>query len=113
MSAIGGIVDMQQPIQPGMALWPGDPEPGFKSIAADGYFLREFSIAEHSGTHVNAADSFIDGLAAQDAYTGKVFPAVVIDVRAEAATNPDYALSREKVAEWEAAHGHAPAGSLV
>lgn len=118
LDAIGSVVDMQQPIQPGMALWPGDPVPGFTevaSIAADGYFLRAFSIGEHSGTHINAGGSFIAGEPAQEAYVGAhgVAPAVVIDARAEASANPDYALTVDKVLEWEAQNGPIPAGSIV
>ena len=118
LDAIGSVVDMQQPIEPGMALWPGDPVPGFRDVAtieADGYFLREFSIGEHSGTHVNAAASFIAGGSAQEANIGPhgVAPAVVIDARAEAAANPDYALTVDKVQEWEAKNGPIPAGSIV
>jgi kynurenine formamidase len=116
--SIGVVVDMQQPITPQMAIWPDDPKPTFTtlaSIAKEGYFLRSFSIGEHSATHINAAGSFIDGKALQEAYVGQktVAPAVVIDARAESAANPDYALTVAKIAEWEKANGPIAEGSVV
>lgn len=115
---IGGVVDMQQSISPAMAIWPDDPKPTFQtiaSIAKEGYFLRSFSIGEHSATHINAAGSFVEGGSLQEIYSGAkmVVPAVVIDVRAEATANKDYALTTEKIAEWEKANGPIPDGSVV
>ena len=40
-------------------------------------------------------------------------PAVVIDVSAACAKNPDYLASPEDIARWEKAHGRIPAGSIV
>lgn len=42
-----------------------------------------------------------------------VLPLVVIDVHAEAAKNPDYTLSLERVKKWEAAHGAISSGVFV
>lgn len=50
-----------------------------------------------------------------DAYAPEslVVPAVVIDVRAQAAADPDHAVSLDDIAAWEAEHGPVPAGSVV
>ena len=44
-----------------MPIWPGDPAVVFTNVATfpnDGYFLRNFSMGEHSATHMNAPNSF-------------------------------------------------------
>jgi hypothetical protein len=90
------VVELSQPISTKIPLWPGDPKVVFKTVATmkkDGYFLRSFTIGEHSATHMNAANSFIEG--DRTAITGypaaqRVVPAVVIDVRSKCAANADY-----------------------
>ena len=42
-----------------------------------------------------------------------VLPLVIIDVHDEAAKNPDYTLSLERVKKWETNHGPIPAGAFV
>jgi kynurenine formamidase len=118
MDTIGGVVDMQQPILPTMAIWPGDPKPAFTNlatIAKEGYFLRSFAIGEHSATHINAAGSFKTGAPLQETYSGAkmVAPAVVIDVRTQAAANPDYTLDVKALDDWEKANGAIPQGAVV
>ena len=110
-------VDLSQPLHPGIPRWPGDPPPEFLDVAQiqrDGYYLRRFSLGEHSGTHLNAPASFHPGGLSVDAYPASslVAPAVVLDVRT-AAANPDYALSPAHVLAWEEGHGAIPPGSLV
>jgi len=40
-------------------------------------------------------------------------PAVVLDVRAESAKDPDYQLAPARVEEWEKRHGRIPEGAIV
>ena len=42
-----------------------------------------------------------------------VGPAIVIDVAAKAAANPDYLLTVEDIAAWETAHGRIPEKAIV
>src|SRR3712207_218118 len=42
-----------------------------------------------------------------------ILPLVVIDVHQEAAKNPDYTLTLERVKKWEADNGQIPAGAFV
>lgn len=112
------VVDLSQPIHPGIPLWPGDPPVEFEEVAdfaTYGYYLRRFSIGEHSATHMNASNSFVEGGKGIDAYPAEslVVPAVVIDIREKAAVNPDYALTVDDVLAWEKKYGKIPAGSLV
>lgn len=112
------IIDLSHTIHPQIPLWPGDPPVTFEQVAEleqDGYFLRQFSLGEHSGTHMNAPNSFFADAQGIEAYSAAslVVPAVVIDVQQQAAANPDYRLSQPDVLNWEQQHGSIPAGSLV
>jgi kynurenine formamidase len=112
------VVDLSHLLHPAMPRWPGDPPPEFVEVAQiqrDGYYLRRFSLGEHSGTHLNAPISFYEGGLSVDSYPASslVAPAVVLDARAAAAANPDYALSLADVLAWEGSHGVIPPGSLA
>jgi kynurenine formamidase len=113
------VVDLSHVISPDIPLWPGDPPVVFTDVATfinDGYFLRKFEIGEHSATHMNAANSFIDGnTRAITSYPARqrVVKAVVIDVRARCAADADYQLSLRDVRHWEARHGKIAKGSFV
>lgn len=113
---VGKVISLSHPINPRIPLWPGDPPVEFEEIASleqDGYFLRRFSMGEHSATHMNAPNSFfadgmgIEGYQPQDL----VRPAVVIDVRAQ--STPDYEISVQDIEDWERQHGLIEAGSVV
>ena len=117
--AYSHVVDLSHVITPDIPLWPGDPPVVFTDVATflnDGYFLRMFQIGEHSATHMNAANSFIDGnTRAITSYSARqrVVKAVVIDVRAKCAADADYQLSLRDVRHWEARHGKIAKGSFV
>ncbi|HQJ27309.1 MAG TPA: cyclase family protein [Thermoleophilia bacterium] len=113
------VVELSQPISPDIPLWPGDPAVVFKVVATmdkDGYYLRSFSIGEHSATHMNAPNSFVEG-SPEDitSYPAeqRVVPAVVVDVRPQCAEDADYRLSRDDVLAWEKEHGEIAPGSVV
>jgi kynurenine formamidase len=113
------VVELSQPISTRIPLWPGDPKVVVKTVATmkkDGYFLRKFTIGEHSATHMNAANSFIEGdRTAITDYPAeqRVVPAAVIDVSAKCAANADYQLTQQDVLDWEAQHGRIAAGTFV
>jgi kynurenine formamidase len=113
------VVELAHVIDPAIPLWPGDPQLTFETVATteqDGYYLRRFTIGEHTATHMNAPNSFVaDDTRAITSYAAerRVVPAVVIDVRGEAAANPDFELATSDVLAWEERHGEIAAGSLV
>lgn len=112
------VVDLSHTIDTNIPLWPGDPAVEFHTVAefaTDGYYLRKFTIGEHSATHMNAPNSFLEGGAGIDAYMPQslVVKAVVVDIRDKAQANPDYALTKQDILDWERDHGRIPAGSLV
>ena len=112
------VVDLTHPIGPGIPIWPGDPPVQFETTATireNGYFLRRFSMGEHSGTHVSTPSAlFGQGFAAESIPPeALVVPAVVIDARSSAGGDPDYTLTVDDVAEWERRHGKIAGGSMV
>lgn len=112
------VVDLQHLITQKIPLWPGDPHVRFTVVATmakDGYFLRKFTIGEHSATHMNAPNSFIAGN--HQAITSykpeqRVVPAAVIDMRAQCAANPDYRLKVADIQAWETVHGQLQPGTF-
>ncbi|BAJ64588.1 cyclase family protein [Anaerolinea thermophila] len=112
------VVELSHPIHPEIPQWQGDPPVIFTphtDIPSSGYFLRAFSMGEHSGTHLNAPASFITGGRGVDEIPAGqlLLPAVVISITEKARANPDYALSLEDITRWEQHHGEIPAGALV
>ena len=112
------IIDLSHVIDRDIPVWPGDPAVEFQTVARlskDGYYLRRFSMGEHSETHMNAPKSFHTRGEGIDAYSAEslVVTASVIDVSEKAAGNADYALSVEDVVEWERRHSRLHAGSVV
>lgn len=113
------VVDLTHVISPSIPLWPGDPKVELKVVATmekDGYYLRSFTIGEHSATHMNAPNSFISGNT--EAITSfpadqRVLRAVVIDIRDKAAKNADCQLTKDDVLAWEKEHGEIAPGSFV
>lgn len=112
------VADLSHTIEPGIPLWPGDPPVIFHdeaSIVKDGYYLRNFSMGEHSATHMNAASSFFEKGKSVDAYgVGElILEAVVIDARKSCSMNADYRLTVKDIKDWEKLNGEIRAGSLV
>jgi kynurenine formamidase len=117
--AYAKVVDLSHVISPTIPLWPGDPKVVFKVVATmqkDGYYLRSFTIGEHSATHMNAPNSFVSGnTQAITSYSPeqRVVPTVVIDARTQSAANADYQLTEQDVLDWEAKNGQIAPGSFV
>lgn len=82
-----------------------------------GYFYASYSVCtpEHGGTHMDAPIHFGEGKRTLEQIPLKQLmgPAVVIDVSAKAARNPDYRLTVEDVRAFEAGHGRIPRGAIV
>jgi kynurenine formamidase len=117
--AYSRVVDLSHVVGTKIPLWPGDPKVVFSVVATmakDGYYLRSFTIGEHSATHMNAPNSFVSGnTQAITSYSPeqRVVPAVVIDVRDKCAANADYQLTKQDVLDWEAKNGQIAQGSFV
>ena len=112
------MVSLSHDVSPEMPRWPGDPQTEFQSwsdITGDGYFLRRFSMGEHSGTHlITPASYFPDGRTVEQYSAGElVRPAAVLDVRERCTLDRDYALPVDDLLAWEARNGLVPPGCIV
>jgi arylformamidase len=57
-------VDLSQPLENGMPIYPGDAVPSFKpykTLSKDGVNLTRLTLGSHTGTHVDAPMHFIQG----------------------------------------------------
>lgn len=112
------VIHLSHVIHPNIPQWPADPPVEFETAAeleADGYYLRRFSMGEHSATHMNTPNCFYPEGVSIEQYSAEslVVPAVVMDVRNSAEANPDYLLATTDVLAWEDQHGLVSAGSVV
>lgn len=118
------FVDLTHPFAPGIPRWPGFPdekretaywyEKG-KGSLGEGFFSEVYTLIGQWGTHVDPPAHFIRGLRTVDQITlpEMILPLVVIDVHTEAARNPDYTLTLDRVKKWEADHGPIPSSAFV
>jgi kynurenine formamidase len=113
------VLDLSYAINDKLVPWPGD-EKWFEAkinatIEKNGYFTRSFWMLEHYGTHLDAPAHFPPGKATVDQIPARYLfgPAVVLDVRSDAAKDVDYRLSSGKIEEWEREHGKISPGSIV
>ncbi|HEY9833201.1 MAG TPA: cyclase family protein [Stenomitos sp.] len=112
------IVHLSHIIASTIPRWPGDPSVEFETVAElkkEGYYLRRFSLGEHSGTHMNAPNSFYPQGMSIDQYPAEslIAPAVVIDISQQVATNSDYVLTISDVLAWEQQYGQISQKSVV
>ena len=116
------MVDLTHALNARTVFWPTS-EGGFElqrlafGPTPGGYFYaaNAFAMPEHGGTHLDAPIHFAEGGITADRIPLErlVLAAVVIDVSAKAAKDPDYRLTADDVRTFERRHGRIPAGAAV
>lgn len=124
------VVDLTQPLGPDTPVI-GLPEPFANSpgVTIDtlsrydepgpAWYWNTLHLGEHTGTHFDAPVHWITGKDLPDNRcdtipAGRfVGPACVIDASADAAADPDFLLTPERVTAWEEEHGRIPVGAWV
>ncbi|MEU4560501.1 cyclase family protein [Actinoplanes sp. NPDC023936] len=113
-----GPLDLTHPLTTGFPAF----EPGEEAvrhtvatIEKDGYFLQEWKILEHIGTHVDAPAHFTKGgrVATELQPSELILPAVVIDIAARAARDADTIVTVDDLRAFERRHGRIPEGAAV
>lgn len=80
---------------------------------------HNITLSEHTGTHFDAPCHWVSGRdlpqSAVDEIPVEKFvgPVVVIDCSAQSAQDPDFLMTPEHIAAWEAEHGQIPADAWV
>ncbi len=117
----GEPIDLSHDYSDQTVFWPS--AEGFKlEKVADGmtpqgyyYAANNFSTSEHGGTHIDAPVHFAKGHRSVDQIPldQLIGPAVVVDVTAACATQPDYRVTRADFESWERSNGEIRAGTIV
>lgn len=116
------LVDLTHSFDVETVYWPTAPS-GFEQdvlshgYTEEGYYYaaNAFRAPEHGGTHMDAPLHFAEGQqdAASVPLERLVAPAIVLDISAAAASDPDYRITPEDVLTFEKAHGKIAPGSIV
>jgi kynurenine formamidase len=87
----------------------------YVTIEENGYYLQEWRILEHYGTHVDAPGHFTAGgrLSTELHLSELITPAVVIDIAARAADEPDTVVTVDDLRAFERRYGRIPRGAAV
>jgi kynurenine formamidase len=115
------IIDLTYPFDENTIYWPTAKPFHLEVVAASetagGYWYaaNNICLAEHGGTHLDAPIHFAKGKHAADEVPVQqlIGPAVVIDVRAQAAKDPDYRVAVADIEAWEKQYGQIPKGAIV
>jgi kynurenine formamidase len=117
----GVLVDLSHDYSSETVFWP-TAEPFKLEKVADGvtpqgyyYAANNFATSEHGGTHLDAPVHFAKDHWAVDQIPLErlVGDAVVVDVTAKSASQPDYRVTTEDFTDWERANGEIAAGTIV
>ena len=83
------------------------------------WYWNNFTVGEHTGTHFDAPVHWVTGRDLPNNALDSIAPgdfvaeAVVIDISAKAAADPDYLLTVDDLLAWEREHGRIPARSWI
>jgi kynurenine formamidase len=116
--AFARVVDLTHTLTPEFPTFFGPPGIAVrpvKEFKKDGFNLTEWTVQEHSGTHIDTPIHFSESGNGPDTLPAQqlVVPLAVIDVTAKAADYPDYQLSPADIRAWERRYGRLPGGCCV
>jgi kynurenine formamidase len=114
------IVDLGHALNSKNPYWPG---PGygpfqfeiFATLEKDHVLSGRMALAEHTGTHLDAPNHFVQGQVPVDKIPlPQLFgPGIVLDVRQQAAADADYQLSMADISKFEQRYGKIPENVVV
>jgi kynurenine formamidase len=116
------VVDLTHQLNAEAVFWPTSPSRfALEQLAygdTDGgwfYSANAFSTPEHGGTHLDAPIHFdARGQTVDQVPLARLMgAAVVIDIRTQVASDPDYRLTADDIAAFESEHGAIPAAAIV
>lgn len=117
MSAIGGVADLTLTFRPDL------PVDGFEpprrtpvaDLERDGFRCNSWSLAEHTGTHVDAPSHFVSsGLTVSDLPAAElILPVVVIDISDRVAETPGSTVDLTDILNYESSYGRLPQRAAV
>jgi kynurenine formamidase len=118
----GRLVDLTHPFDETTLYWPTSPT-GFvlkrlfhgKTPGGFFYAANEIAAPEHGGTHLDSPIHFAEGRSTTEkvGLERLIAPAVVVDMRAAAASSADALLAPRDLEAFEAEHGRIAPGTIV
>jgi kynurenine formamidase len=115
-----GLIDLGHALSSKNPYWPGPGYEPFKfeifaTIERDHVLSGRMSLAEHTGTHLDAPNHFVSGQVPVDKIPLKQLfgPAAVVDVREQVSTSADYQLTPGDITRYEQANGRIPDNAVV
>lgn len=102
-----GFPALAEPLKPSRSTW--------STIENDKFHIQEWTLREHTGTHVDAPCHFIPGgRTTPELLVEELFvPGVVIDISERTAEDPATQVTVDDLIRFERAHGRIPRRSLV
>ncbi|MBC8099316.1 MAG: cyclase family protein [Armatimonadetes bacterium] len=112
------VVDLSHVLSPSFPVFPGFNNAvveALVTVADNGFYAQQWTFGEHTSTHMDFPGHFVADAPLVDDLDAAVLvgSAVVIDISAKAATDPDALLDAADIEAWEAANGEIPAGAFV
>jgi kynurenine formamidase len=112
------IIDLTHTLSPDFPSYNGNPDfhiETMKSFDKDGVNVKQWTVREHIGTHIDAPLHFsADGISCDLIPPEElVVPLVIIDIAARAEEHASTALTPDDISAFEAKHGPIPSGSCV
>ena len=116
--SIGNMADLTHTISPQMSMWPGTSRPKIDTVVTvekDGFYGNNWTLWEHTGTHLDSPAHFIKGGMTADKMPleSMIVPLAVVDIRDKAGKNPDAEVTPDDILAWEKQHGRLPDGAAV
>lgn len=112
------LADLTHTFSEDFPLFPGAPattRTTGATIAGDGYYFQRWTLGEHACTHMDAPAHFAPGGRTTEELTLRelVAPAVVVDISARVASQPDTVVTPADLVAFERRHGRIPRGAVV
>ena len=113
-----GLRDLTHPLTTSIPPFSPGEQPTRETVAtieADGYYMQEWHLIEHIGTHVDAPGHFIAGgrLGPELKPSELIVEAVVVNIADRAARDPDTVVTVDDLRAFERRHGRIPRDSAV
>ena len=111
------VVDLTHTLTPDFPTWSGRQQLAVETLATlatDGWNVRQWTVQEHTGTHLDAPFHKSERDTADRIPAAQLIgPLAVVDIRTRAAGNADAELTPDDLQAWERQHGRLPAGGIV
>jgi len=114
------VADLTHTLTPDFPVFPSFEGPKLETrytVERDGFYARQWVVAEHTGTHLDAPAHFVAGpdmwTADQIPLENLVAPLVVVSIEERAARDHDAQVTVDDLLAWEREHGPIPKGAAV